>query len=115
MGKVKCKRAMRRVANIVTMIANDKEEGGAIYGRKVGSTHDQRAAKKGARKAKIRQIDKETVALLKATKKAIIAKAKLSATKVNKNKKLNRDLAKLRSANAKSNQAYIVEKEEKAA
>ena len=115
MGKVKCKRAMRRVANIVTMIANDKEEGGAVYGRKVGSTHDQRAAKKGARKAKIRQIDKEAVALLKATKKAIIAKAKLSATKVNKNKKLNRDLAKLRSANAKSNQAYIVEKEEKAA
>ena len=49
MGKVKCKRAMRRVANIVTMIANDKEEGGAVYGRKVGSTHDQRAAKKGAR------------------------------------------------------------------
>ena len=38
MGKVKCKRAMRRVANIVTMIANDKEEGGAVYGRKVGST-----------------------------------------------------------------------------
>lgn len=115
MGKVKCKRAMRRVANIVTMIANDKEEGGAVYGRKVGSTHDQRAAKKGAKKARIRQIDKETVALLKATKKAIIAKAKLSATKVGKNKKLNRDLAKLRSANAKSNQAYIVEKEEKAA
>jgi len=107
MGKVKCKRAMRRVANIVTMIANDKHQ--------VSSTHAQRAAKKGVKKAGIRPIDKETVALLKATKKAIIAKAKLSATKVGKNKKLNRDLAKLRSANAKSNQAYIVEKEEKAA
>lgn len=26
MGKVKCKRASRRVANIVTMIANDKKK-----------------------------------------------------------------------------------------
>ena len=110
MGKVKCKRAMRRVANIVTMIANDKEKSGAVYGSKVGSTHDQRAAKKGAKKARIRQIDKETVALLKATKKAIIAKAKLSATKVNKNKKINNELAKLRSANAKSSQTYLIEK-----
>lgn len=107
MGKVKCRRAMRRVANIVTMIANDKGQ--------IGSTIDQKVAKKGAKKSGMNPIKKETVALLKATKKAIIAKAKLSATKVGKNKKLNRDLAKLKSANAKSNQAYIVEKEEKAA
>ena len=102
MGKVKCKRAMRRVANIVTMIANDKE--------KTSATIAQRGARKGALRSGLNPIDKEKVALMKATKKAILAKAKLSANKVNKNKKLNNEIAELASKNAKAGQAYLIEK-----